>query len=79
MNKDILKKNSIVFIKLKTHDIIYGNINTLGFDRSSDFLLDDRNVFFTVYNASLNGDPSSNLSINKDSIAYMKLIKEGKI
>ncbi|MCK5311465.1 MAG: hypothetical protein KAJ62_05120 [Desulfobacteraceae bacterium] len=60
-----------VKIKLINGSNLTGVINTVGFDRLSDFFEKNQSNFIKVYKASVTGSDNSTIILNKSNVLYI--------
>ena len=68
---DYPTKETKVKIKLVNGSNITGAINTVGYDRLSDFFEKSDSTFLKVYKASVTGSENSTIILNKVNILYI--------
>ena len=64
-------KETKVKIKLINGSNLTGVINTVGFERLSDFFEKNNSNFIKVYKASVTGSDNSTIILNKANVLYI--------
>jgi sRNA-binding regulator protein Hfq len=72
---DYPTKETKVKIKLINGGNLTGVINTVGYDRLSDFFEKSGSTFIKVYKASVTGSENSTIILNKVNILYIMPIE----
>ena len=68
---DYPTKETKVKIKLINGGKLTGVINTVGYDRLSDFFEKSGSTFVKVYKASVTGNKNTTIILNKSNILYI--------
>ena len=68
---DYPTKETKVKIKLINGGNLTGVINTVGFDRLSDFFEKNESTFIKIYKASVTGSDNATIILNKANVLYI--------
>jgi len=68
---DYPTKETKVKIKLMNGSSLSGVINTVGFDRLSDFFEKNKSNFIKVYKASVTGSENATIILNLSNVLYI--------
>ncbi|GEM_PF-3334806 len=64
-------KETRVKVKLVNGGLLTGVINTVGYDRLSDYIEKNGSTFLKIYKASVTGSENTTIILNKANVLYI--------